>query len=439
MELILTISAAMLLVIGSYFVIKLRAFYFFHPVKTIKSIPKDGIGQMLLSLGGTVGVGNIVGVAVAISIGSSGAVFWMWVGAFVAMAIKYAEIVLGMLYRGGAQIYIKKHIGSIAAWIFVCLLIIDSLVMGGIIQSSAVSEAIYCATGISPIVSGVFLSILAAIVFFLRLDLFRLSSVVVPIMSVGYVLCALAVIIFQAERIPEVMRQILENAFKTDSAVGGIFGCILTPALRQGIVKGLFSNEAGCGTAPMAHSTSAEKVPARQGLFGVFEVFVDTVVMCTLTAFALLLTGEAPYGGVLGCMTAFSGIFGDAAKPIIAISVGLFAFSAIISFGYYGVQSVGFIFKNKSCKTVFLCTHCTMVFVGAILAPVIAWDIADIVVSLMLIINILAVFAGRKEVYSAHMALYSHMGKHSHKASSTPSFSCASIKNAMPMSDSEMN
>lgn len=402
-------------------------------------MPKDGTKQMLLSLGGTVGVGNIVGVSVAIALGGSGSVFWMWVGALVAMALKYAEITLGMIVRGGAPHYIKKALGGFAAALFAVLLIVDAVVMGGMIQASAVSDAMYSAFKLSPVVCGIFLSFAAAIVFFFNIDLFRLSSVVVPLMSVGYTVCALAVIAVNAPKIPQVMQNIFENAFKANSAAGGALGFLFTPAARQGIVKGLFSNEAGCGTAPMAHAASKEKVPAKQGLFGVVEVFVDTIFMCTLTALAILLTDADATGGVGACMDAFSTVFKSAAPPLLSAAVLLFAFAAIVSFGYYGTQSLDWFRVGEKSKNVFLLVYSVSVFVGATLSPSLAWKIADAVVCIMLLVNVTAVMLSRKTVLAAHRDLYSHIGKSSHKASSTRSFSPASIKNASPMSDSDIN
>ncbi|MBQ6893283.1 MAG: alanine:cation symporter family protein, partial [Clostridia bacterium] len=286
---------------------------------------------------------------------------------------------------------------------------------------------------------GIMLSMLAAAVFFFKIDLFGLSSVIVPFMSVGYVVCALAVILLNAEQIPQTVQSIFSEAFDTKAAAGGALGFVFTPAMRQGIVKGLFSNEAGCGTAPMAHAASAEKVPARQGLFGVFEVFVDTVLMCTLTAFTILLTGVEPAGGVRTCIEAFGTVFGAVASPILAISVLLFAFSAIVSFGYYGTKCLEYFKAGDTGRSVFLIAYCLSVFVGAALSPAASWKIADMVVCFMLILNTSAVVCSRKEIFTAHNAFYSQMGKYSHKASKTRSLSPVSIKNASPMSDTDIN
>ncbi len=436
MSILLMLSSVMLLLAGGYFTLKFKLFYIRHPIKTVKSVSKDGIKQMLLSLGGTVGVGNIAGVSVAIALGGGGAVFWMWCGAAVAMALKYAEIILGMLH-GNTLHYIKKAFGSIAAALFALLLVTDAIVMGGIIQSSAVAQSMELSFGLSRVICGIFLSLLAAAVFFFNIDLFRLSSVVVPLMSIGYAMAALAVTLFNVEKIPAVLQEILKDAFTCESAAGGLFGFLFTPALRQGIVKGLFSNEAGCGTAPMAHAASKEKVPARQGLFGIFEVFIDTILMCTLTAFAVLLTDNGSFGGVRACINAFESVLGKAAAPMISVAVFLFAFCTIISLGYYGTESIAY-FLGKSQNGIFLLAYCISVFVGATLSPAFAWAAADIVVSVMLIINTSAVFLCRREIISAHNDFYCQIGNSSQSASKMRFFSSASAKKESPMSQRDI-
>ena len=390
-----------------------------------------GMCEMLLSLGGTVGVGNISGVAVALAIGGAGAVFWMWVGAFVSMALKYAEITLGMRtrcrtaqgYVGGAAHYIKTEIGSLAATLFTVLLLIDCVTMGGMIQSSAIAEAAETAFGLSPLVCGIAVSLLAAAVFFFGMNVFRLSAYVVPAMSIGYLLCALAVIVVYARGIPDVLRAILAGAFAPSAATGGAFGFLCSPALRQGIVKGLFSNEAGCGTAPTAHIAAKETVPARQGLFGILEVFVDTVLMCSLTAFVILLTsGEMSElselsGGAAICARAFAALYGNAAPAGLAIFLFLFAFAAMISFGYYGAQSLAYFGLGKKSKDAFLVFFCFSLLLGSVCAPRVIWSIADAVICMMLLLNTAAVFVGRNKVFAAHGELrllyvrHAHMGK----------------------------
>ena len=407
-----TLAACTVLLAGGYFTVRFRAFYLLHPVRTFRALPRNGMRQMLLSLGGTVGVGNIVGVSVAIALGGRGAVFWMWAGAFFSMALKYAEILLGMRTRGagqGAAFYIKDALGTLAACLFACLLLCDCVTMGGVMQANAIAEAFADAFGIAPLVTGVLVSLLAAAVFFLRVDLFVLSAYIVPLMSLGYTAAALAVVLCHLSALPSVLCGIVRDAFSPSAAVGGILGIVTPPALRQGIVKGLFSSEAGCGTAPTAHAASKETVPARQGLFGILEVFIDTVVMCTLTALAILLTvGE---GG--SYMEGFASVFGAAAPPVLAVFLFLFAFAAILAFGYYGVQALSYFHAGRRVQTGFLLLFCASLFVGAVAAPASAWAVADAVVCMMLLLNTGAVFVRRGEIFAEHWAFFghSHMGK----------------------------
>ena len=413
----------MLLFAGGYFTLRFRAFYLRHPIRTLRAMPlSGGAKEMLLSLGGTVGVGNISGVAVALLLGGAGAVFWMWVGAFVSMALKYAEITLGMLtrrragqvYIGGATYYIKEAIGSLASVLFTVLLLVDCVTMGGMIQSSAIAEAAETAFGLSPLVCGILVSLITAAVFFFDVDLFKLSAYVVPAMSGGYVLAAATVILRNARGLPQMLASIFSGAFAPNAAIGGVLGILLSPALRQGIVKGLFSNEAGCGTAPSAHVASKETAPARQGLLGILEVFIDTVLMCSLTAFAILLTlGEEldgiGGGGVAICARAFGTLYGNAAPVTLAIFLFLFAFAAIVSFGYYGAQGLAYFHFGKRGREAFLLLYCFSLLLGAVAAPKAVWAIADAVVCMMLLINTAALLVSRKKILAAHRELMRRM------------------------------
>ena len=435
--------------VGGFFTLKFKAFYIRHPLLFFRSMPiENGVRQMLLSLGGTVGVGNIVGVAVALSIGGSGAVFWMWVGAFFAMALKYAEITLGMLkrrkengiFKGGAPYYIKEKLGSLAAFVFATLLLCNAVFMGGMIQSSAISEGWQTAFNISPFVVGVILSVFSALIFFLKVNLFSISAYVVPLMSIGYIIACLVIIFANLQILPDVVNDIFQNAFAAKSASGGSLGIMFSPALREGILKGLFSNEAGCGTAPSAHVSSKEKEPCRQGLFGIFEVFADTLVMCTLTAFVILISTED--GGFQKsaaqiCAHTFENFFGTLAPPILATFITLFAFCTIIAFGHYALEVLDFFCAGKTFKEAFVCVYCISLFLGAIATPYILWEICDVIVCLMLIINTSAVALSQKEIMVAHNRFYVHIGKYASSASRMRVRSSFKTKNEMPISDRE--
>lgn len=447
---ILSVSAALLLLgAGLYFTIRFRAFYIRHPLRALRAMPlENGAGQMLLSLGGTVGVGNISGVALGILYGGAGAVFWMWVGALLSMALKYAEIILAMAtrksdktgFRGGAPYYIKEAFGKAAAALFAALLIFDSAAMGGVIQSSAISEAAQSGFSLSPVVTGILISLAAALVFLFRVNVFSLSTYIVPAMSVGYCLAALLILFVNAANIPAVLSLIVRDAFRPAAGAFGALGFLLSPALRQGIVKGLFSNEAGCGTATMSHVSSKETVPARQGLFGIFEVFCDTILMCTLTAFVILLTlgddlAGIGGGGVLICARAFERFFGAAAGGILSVFVFLFAFATIVSFGYYGLQSLAYFTGSTAAQKAYLVFYCLSLFIGSVAAPAAVWTVSDFLLCVMMLLNTAAVLACSKKVVAEHRRFYAHIGKYSQSASKMRTRSLSGTKKEMPMSE----
>ncbi len=448
----LSIAAALLvLVAGAAFTARFRAFYLLHPRRTLRAMPRGGAKQMLLSLGGTVGVGNISGVAVALTLGGAGAVFWMWVGAFVTMALKYAEIILGMLHRetlggktvGGAPYYIRAALGKGAAALFAGLLVFDSVAVGGVIQSSAIAEAA-AGLGVAPFATGIAISLAAAAVFFFGIDLFSLSAVLVPVMAVGYIAASAAVIAANAENLPAAFGAVFAGAFRPAAASGGLVGFLLSPALRQGIVKGLFSNEAGCGTAAAAHAASKETVPARQGLFGIFEVFCDTVLLCTITALAILTAlGDdlAAYGaaGVRLCTAAFATVFGHGAAPLLFAFVLLFAFATIVAYGYYGMESLRYFAHGARYQGAFLVAYCLSQLCGAVAAPAAVWTLSDTVICLLLFVNMAAVTARAGEICAAHDAFYVQMGKYAQSASKMKSRRAASAKKESAISDRVTN
>ena len=299
----------LLCVTGIFYTVKLRAFHILKPIFVFKGLrpqsPSEGASSakaVTLALAGTLGVGNIVGVSSAIHLGGFGSVFWMWISALLAMILKYAEIVLAMRYRrlnadgsyiGSAMRYIKaglsalglERIGQAVSAVFAAAFLICSLTMGSMLQSSAVSEALNGVMGVPAIITGVVMSLLTlAICAKGTGSVMRLTDLLVPIMSLGYAVMSLAVIISNTSQLPHAFSLIVSSAFTPTAAVGGVGGFIFTKAVRYGVMRGLVSNEAGCGTAPTAHSIANCKIAARQGLWGIFEVFADTLILCTMTA-----------------------------------------------------------------------------------------------------------------------------------------------------------
>lgn len=306
----------LLAVVGIFFVIFLGK----GPIRRARGLLSRGRGggslrAVSMALAGTLGVGNIVGVASAIALGGAGAVLWMWISALLAMILKYSEVVLALLHRrvrsgevyGGAMYYMEdcfswrghKRLGRAYSIGFAVLCLVNAFTMGGIIQSNSIARSVEATVG----VSGVWVSLpLAAMCVFVFLfggeRLFSLCEALVPLASVGYVVMCLAVIILHADRVSEVLLRIVREGLSVEAAAGGAVGFLSSRALRFGTIRGLFSNEAGCGSATIAHATADAASPGAQGVLGMVEVFVDTMVVCTMTALVVLLCGEwALFGG----------------------------------------------------------------------------------------------------------------------------------------------
>lgn len=410
MEKLLSLPAAILpaviLVCGLFYLVKLRFFFVLHPLRTINSMFSDRsqLRQISLSLAGTLGVGNIVGVAVAIVFGGAGAVFWMWISALVSMILKYAEITLAVRYReitpngeirGGPMYYMKNGVGGklgrILGYVFALLGVVLSFSMGNIVQSKAAVDAVCEMMDISPIVVGVVLAVLCALSVFGGYNaVSRVTSVVVPIMSALYIFFSLRAVIVDITLLPSVMLKIISSAFDTKAEIGGVLGFFASRALRQGVSKGAYSHEAGAGTAPLSHSQTKTKSPARQGLLGLFEVFFDTIVICTLTAFMILMYGGDESGGMSLVSGAFNHYFGASGKYFLCISIIAFAFSTLICWGYYGKTCFSYICKSKTLGKAYLLTYCAAVVLGAVISEGYAWVLTDVGVSALTFVNLVA-------------------------------------------------
>lgn len=375
--------------------------------------------SVTMALAGTLGVGNIVGVASAIAMGGFGAIFWMWVSALCAMILKYAEIVLALAHRpngednrGGAMWYIRacfdrlglKKVGKFLAAVFAVLCAVDSLSMGCIVQVNALSGAVNGAFGISKVSIGICVVILIAIVIKKGArGISRLTEILVPIMSLGYIIISIAVMIICRDRLFEGITAIFRDAFSVRSGVGGVLGFLFSDGLRYGTMRGLLSNEAGCGTAPFAHATSNNTDPARQGVWGIFEVFVDTILLCTMTALVVIVSYDdvciyAP-DGMLMTLKAYTLVLGDLAGYFLALAVFLFAYATVICWSHYGGESIAWMFGNRQApRKIFNFLFCACAFVGAVIAPEEIWTLADFSIGSMTLINILVVCLMSSEV-----------------------------------------
>ena len=411
------LTPIMLLCAGVFFGFRLGWFHLRHPVRMLRTMTQresaggvSPIRALTLALAGTLGVGNIVGVASSIALGGYGSVLWMWVSAFVAMILKYAEIVLAMLYRkrdingelhGGAYYYIKaffhskglKRFGSVLGGVFAILCLLNTASMGSIVQANAISSAFEGQFGIPLWVTGGAVAVVS--LFIIMGNSERISSFtekIVFIMSVGYVVVSLAALVIHKESVLPAFSKIFEDAFNARSAGFGVMGFLFASSCRWGCMRGLMSNEAGCGTAPTAHATSNTKSPAKQGLLGIFEVFVDTILLCSLTALVIIVAGEGVLefadNPMLITLNAYATLLGGWAGVYITVSVLLFGFATIVCWAHYGREALLYLCKSKVASKIFVVVYAGLVFFGAVCSVSFAWELADLAIGLMTVINV---------------------------------------------------
>lgn len=355
-----------------------------------------------VSIAGRVGTGNLAGVATAIVIGGPGAVFWMWVMALIGSASAFIESTLAQMYKlkgkdsflGGPAYYIE--IGLKMKWLSVAFAIFTILTFGfafNSVQSNTLSAALGQAFGLSPVLIGTVTTILTIIVIFGGIQsIAKVSSVIVPIMAIGYVLIALIIIALNITQLPDVIKIIVSNAFGIEQAVGGGIGA----ALMQGIRRGLFSNEAGMGSAPHAAATANVSHPVKQGFIQALSVFTDTLLICSCTAFIILFSGSPLDGSINGVQLtqfALNSKIGSFGTYYIGFILIFFVFSSILGNYYYGEANVTYLVKNRGSETrkkiIFLYRVLVSanVMAGAIMSLDLAWNIADITMGMMALCN----------------------------------------------------
>lgn len=319
----------------------------------------SSVQALMTALSSTVGVGNIAGVATAIFMGGPGAIFWMWVSAIFGMATKYGEITLALKYRekddsgtwrGGAM-YIWKnalHVPFMGAF-FALAIVFVAYVNCNMVQANAAADALK-GYGVEPLWTGVAIAVATALVIFGGIRrLGKISEILVPIMAGIYIIGTLVIVALHIADVPAAFSLIFNSAFNGHAAAGGFAGAAMAAAVRFGVARGCFSNEAGCGSAPIAHAAARVKHPAEQGLYGIMEVFIDTIIICTCTALAILLTGAWTSGanGAALSIRAFEIVFGGAGKLIVSVSVVLFAVSTILGWSWYGESALAYLAGSK--------------------------------------------------------------------------------------------
>ncbi len=405
---------------GVFFAIILKGFFVFKPrrmLAALKSTPSSGVSParaMCVALAGTLGVGNIAGVASAVAIGGAGSVFWMLASGVLAMPIKYAEVVLAIRHRrigkdgiphGGAYFYIadrKTRAGLIFASVFAVLCLACSVTVGTAMQSSAIAVSASTAFGIKPAFIGTLLAV--AVFAVARGGLSRISFVtskLVPAMSVIYILMSLFIILTNTKMLPSVVGEIMTEAFKPSAAFGGVMGFFMGRAVRMGVTRGILSNEAGCGTAPIAHASAECRSAATQGVWGMAEVFIDTVVICTLTALSVLIGerhGIRLSADGMRCASAVYARFIPLADVILCIAVTVFAFCTIVCWYYYGSESLSYLTKNSRAGRLYLLMYTVSVLLGAVLPTEGIWEMCDTVISLMTAVNTAVLLIYSREI-----------------------------------------
>jgi AGCS family alanine or glycine:cation symporter len=379
----------------------------------LKMFAKDDKGEgevtafqaVATALAATVGTGNIAGVATAIALGGPGAVFWMWLAAVMGMTTKFAEVVLAVNYRektpdgryvGGPMYFITNGLGKNWKWLAVLFALFGTFASFGIgcmVQSNSVALSAESTFGVPVMVTGIVLAILTGAVIIggiKRIGAF--TEKLVPFMSAIYIVGGLWLIIANASQLPRAFSLIFTNAFTGTAAVGGFAGTVMMQAIRYGVARGIFTNEAGLGSAPIAHAAATTDHPVRQGLWGVFEVFMDTIVICSITALSIMVTGvweSGESGAVLSAMAFDVGLPG-VGKYIVSIGLILFAYSTVLGWEYYGERCLEYLLGTKPIMA-YRIIWVVAVVVGAVGGLTFMWDLADTLNALMAFPNLIGV------------------------------------------------
>ena len=387
-----------------------------------KKTAKDGsispFQAVCTALAGTVGTGNIAGVAGAVAIGGPGAVFWMWCSAFLGMCTKFSEVVLAIHFReknaqgeyiGGPMYYIKNGLGAKWKWLASLYALFGVMTVfgtGNATQVNTIVSSIDTAlttfnlidadqVSVMKLMIGIIIALLVSVVLLGGINrIGQVTEKLVPFMALLYIVLSIGVIVLNVKAVPHVFRMIFEGAFNPSAFTGGLVGSLFI-SLKKGVSRGIFSNEAGLGTGSIAHACSDTDDAVQQGYFGIFEVFMDTIVICTLTALVILCSGvPVNYGQDAGAELTISGFistYGNWVSIFTAISMCCFAFSTIISWGLYGSRCVEFILTSKAVKP-FLVVYSLVSIVGATVDLGLLWDIAETFNGMMAIPNLVALF-----------------------------------------------
>jgi AGCS family alanine or glycine:cation symporter len=356
------------------------------------------------ALASTVGVGNIAGVATAIFLGGPGALFWLWVSGLLGMATKFAEIVIALHYRepdatgvmrGGAMYTLKKGLGL--PWlgaVFAGLTALAAFGIGNMVQANSVAASLQASFGVAPRIAGIVMVALTAVVIIGGIRrIATVTELMVPFMAIFYLAGGLLAIALRIDQVPRVLGMVFEGAFTGTAASGGFAGATIMMAMRYGVARGLFSNEAGLGSAPMVHATAQTDHPVRQGMYGIFEVFVDTILICTTTGLVILVTGawnDGITGAALSARAFEIGLPGTWGDVVVTTGLVLFAFSTIIGWSYYGETGIVYLLGVKAALPYRL-VWLVFIYLGAVGSLHLVWDVADTLNGLMALPNLIGV------------------------------------------------
>lgn len=420
---------------GILFTFKLRFLQIIKLPKALKLIflsDNNGNGDissfaaLCTALAATVGTGNIVGVATAIKAGGPGALFWMWVAAFFGMATKYAEGVLAIKYRtkdangqisGGPMYYIINGMGEkfkpLAIFFAFSGILVALLGIGTFTQVNAIVDTINGSFGINPKITGIIITILVSLVIFGGLqNISKITTRVVPFMSIAYIALCLLIITTYFKEIPNAFYLIIKSAFNPTAAFGGFVGASVSMAVRNGIARGVFSNESGLGSAPIAAAAAKTNWPAEQGLISMTGTFIDSLIICTLTGLSIILSGawKLDLNGAIMTQAAFSSVFPTIGPLFLTFSLSLFAFTTILGWSYYGERCYEFLFGVKGIN-IYRSIFILMVLLGAFLKIEVVWIIADIVNGLMALPNLIALISLSSVVVAETKLYIRHVNK----------------------------
>lgn len=391
----------------------------------------DGMSSfqaLATAIAAQVGTGNIAGAATALAVGGPGAIFWMWIAAFLGMATIYAEAIMAQKYKkvgddgevtGGPVYYIRAAFsggfGKVLAGIFAILITLALGFMGNAVQSNSIAAAFNTAFGMPQWIMGAILAVLALFVFLGGTGrIAKITELIVPVMAAFYILGSLVVIIYNFKEIPYAFQAIVVGAFAPSSIVGGAAGATVKLALTKGVARGLFSNEAGMGSTPHAHAVAKVKHPVEQGYVAMIGVFIDTFVILNLTALVIITTHAIPTGktGAELSQYAFSTLYGKGGDVFIAICMFFFAFSTILGWYFFGQANIKYLFGAKAVK-VYSVIVAVCVFLGSLAEVELVWTMQDCFNSLMVLPNILALFALSGTIKKVHDDYFKNFKKKS--------------------------